>query len=85
MEEGPKKKKRFSVEQTIGVLKKAQLSVPAADVTLDKAMLQDALKKWQSLRGLGRLSERSRGSASAAQSVDALGLGLVSGKHRRSR
>ena len=41
------KKKRFSIEQIVAVLKQAELGMPVAELSLDKAILQDvASKKW---------------------------------------
>ncbi len=39
------KRKRFSVEQIVAVLKQAEVGVPVAELTLDKVMLQDVLAK----------------------------------------
>jgi hypothetical protein len=39
------KRKRFSVEQIVGVLKQAELGVPVAELILDKTMLQVVLSK----------------------------------------
>jgi hypothetical protein len=39
------KRKRFSVEQIVAVLKQAEVRVPVAELTLDKVMLQDVLGK----------------------------------------
>jgi hypothetical protein len=39
------KRKRFSVEQIVAILKQAEMGMPVAELTLDRAMLQDVLRK----------------------------------------
>jgi hypothetical protein len=38
-------KKKFSVEQIVLVLKQSEVGVPVAELSLDKTMLQDVLRK----------------------------------------
>ncbi len=38
-------KEKCSVKQIVGVLKQAEIEVPLAELTLDKTMLQDGLRK----------------------------------------
>ena len=39
------KRKRFSVEQIVTIVKQAEMGMPVAELTLDRAMLQDVLRK----------------------------------------
>jgi hypothetical protein len=39
------KRKRFSVEQIVAIVKQAEMGMPVAELTLDRAMLQDVLRK----------------------------------------